>query len=152
MKKVLVLFGALSIAMLPALAYIPESETASVETLKKQGYSESALKALDYVNATSQGSDVDCKYVRYYKTKKGNIVGRGYSSLKRYFDPAQDDGEFGHHQVEFSNTWQGDEPRYASPLAPAADMKTKKASKTKAKKSAKQKVQSTQQQQRVENL
>lgn len=114
MKKVLVLFGILSIAPMAAFAYVNESKTSSVEVLRAQGYSESTLRVMDTVNDLNKGEDVNKKYVRRFQPKKSNAFGRGYTSLKHYWDPAQEDDSFGEHQIEFTNTWQGDSPHYAT--------------------------------------
>lgn len=112
MKKVLVLFGILSVVPMAAFAYIEGSTSADVQTLKKQGFSENTLKVVDLVRSTSVGTNET--YVRQYTPKKSNKIGKSYTRLKTYFDPIQEDDMFGEHQIEFSNTWLGDETSYTS--------------------------------------
>ena len=50
------------------------------------------------------------RYKKHFYTKKNSP----YTSLKLYVDPIQDDGNFGQHQVNFTNTWTGDETHYST--------------------------------------
>ena len=106
MKKLLILFGI--ITFLPSLsyAYFEEGKTSDIDVLKKQGYSESTLKLVDWTNYTNKGQE--SKYVRHYQPKKREGWGKGYNLLKTYVDPIQDDARFGEHQINFSNLWYGD--------------------------------------------
>ena len=76
--------------------------------MRKQGFSEGFLRVLDTNYALHQGEGET--YVRYYTPKRslGNI-GTRYTKFKLYFDPCQDDGQFGEHQIQFTNNWRDDE-------------------------------------------
>ena len=110
-KNILVL---LAVAMMPLGAYatIMENTTSDVDTLRLQGFSESALKMMDDVRYRNQGADG--KYQKQFVKKDSNRLGRAYTKLRTYVDPIQEDDTFGEHQVNFSNTWNGDEPEYSN--------------------------------------
>lgn len=110
MKKLLVLFGA--IAVIPAYAYINESEISSPEILGRQGFSRSTLEVVDTVKYRSQGSGK--RKQRYFTRREGRGLGKAYTYIKNYIDPIQDDGIFGEHSINYTNTWNGDDTRYSS--------------------------------------
>ena len=94
-------------------ASIDSNDLTNLKVLEQQGYSIPAIHMVD-AEKSKNSYDNDVKYERVYKKKKSV-----YQALKNYFDPIQDDGEFGEHKIEFSNTWNGDTPaRYVSPLRP----------------------------------
>ncbi len=111
MKKILVLSSALLLSA-ACFAWIGEDETNTVDTLKRQGYSESTLRIVDMVNYENKGKYGD--YEKYYtKPKSKSKLGRGYSKVKFYVDPSQDDYTFGERQINFTNNWMGDETTYS---------------------------------------
>ncbi len=110
MKKVLVLLGIFSMVQMASFASMTSSEVSSINSFKTQGYSENALKVLDTAYGQVQGE----KYVSNFVPKKHNKLGGAYTRLKTYFDPIQEDDKFGKHQIEFTNTWLGDETHYTS--------------------------------------
>lgn len=113
MKKIFILSSILLFSAGMNFAWIAENDTNSIDTLERQGYSESTLKIIDLVNYTNQGKNGD--YVKVYNKKTSNTkLGRGYEKLKYYFDPQQDDQEFGQHEINFTNNWMGDKNIYAS--------------------------------------
>ena len=115
MKKLLVLFGVMAFVPMMAFAYYLEDETSTVDVLRAQGYSDSALMMVDLVNDTNKGSN--STYVRHFQPKTPESkLGNAYSYLKRYVDPFQDDGKFGEHQINFTNTWMDDTTHYSTPL------------------------------------
>ena len=114
MKKIMVLFGAIALLQGVSPAYILESDSSNVELMKAQGFSRSTLQAVDWVNARNQAGSGGTKYVRRFTPKEHNVFGKAYFTAKEYIDPIQDDGIFGDRQIEFSNTWLGDETRYSS--------------------------------------
>ena len=114
MKKALVLFGIIAIAPLAASAYMYENETTEIKTIEAQGYSSSMQEIVDWSNYRGQG--VNGTYVRHFQHKKKNKLGRAYQRLKEYWDPIQDDGEFGDRHIEFSNTWMGNDTKYSSDM------------------------------------
>ena len=93
MKKLLVLFGVMALLPMASFAYYYENETADI-------------------NKGQNGT-----YTRRYQQKspKGKL-GNAYTYLKRYVDPFQDDGKFGEHQINFTNTWMDDTTHYSSAL------------------------------------
>ena len=114
MKKIIALFGFIALSTSVSFAYIYDDATADIDVLKKQGYSTAALELVDKARDLQSGQDgkYQKKFAQKGRTKKGNV----YHQVKTYLDPIQDDGKFGVHKIEFSNTWQGDEVFYASPL------------------------------------
>ncbi len=114
MKNLKNIFLLLAFSMTPLMAYasIGADRTSDVDTLRLQGYSESALKIMDDVKYRSQGENKS--YQKRFVKKEGNAFGRGYTKVKNYVDPIQDDNTFGEHQINFSNTWNGDEPEYST--------------------------------------
>ena len=117
MKKLLV-FGIIALSTSACFAYLEEDKTATVETMRASGYSTPTLEMLDTCVYHDKGEHSN--YVRYYRQKPHkNFIGRAYTYAKKYFDPAQDDGMFADHEVEFSNTWYGDKTFYSSELEPA---------------------------------
>ncbi|MBR1617235.1 hypothetical protein IJ670_03705 [bacterium] len=119
MKKLLLLCGIIALSCTASLAYYNEGELTDIDTLRRDGYSESMLQSVDFAKYHQSGHGTT--YVRHFKHKdeiKKSKIGRAYSALKQYFDPAQDDGYFGNRQIEFSNTWRGDAVHYSSELVP----------------------------------
>ena len=119
MKKLFFLFSITMVTTGVVFASVDSNDLTSLKVLEQQGYSIPALQMVD--TAKSKNSyDNDVKYVRVYKKKKSV-----YQALKNYFDPIQDDGEFGEHKIEFSNTWNGDTPdRYVTPLKPKKNIES----------------------------
>lgn len=107
MKKILTLVGIAVFATGVSFASIDEDKTTDIDTLRGQGYSESTLQIVDVVRANNQGPNGT--YQRRFSSKKITP----YQALKIYVDPVQDDGAFAEHQVNFTNTWQGDETEYS---------------------------------------
>ena len=111
MKKVLTALSVTLISSTVCFAMMEETQTSNIDILRAQGYSESALKVIDIAKAHGQG----LKYKKYYTTQaKGP-----YHRIKVYTDPIQDDDTFGEHQLNFANSWNGDETRYTSGKVPS---------------------------------
>ncbi len=104
MKKVLVLLGCIALTCGPSLALTTEQQS-DLGLLKRSGYSDSALQVVDLVKYRNGAK-------RNYKLKKGRIG--AYSRLKIYLDPIQDDGQFGEHEINFTNCWNDDLNRYST--------------------------------------
>ena len=92
-----------------SIAAIDEVKTSDVDTLRAQGYSESALRILDTVKYYNQGTSG--KYQRRFTVPKEPGA---YHRLKVYVDPVQEDDLFGEHQINFTNNWNGDENSYST--------------------------------------
>ncbi len=114
MKKISILFGVLFISSLSCFAYLDESTTSEIDTLRAQGYSESMLQIADFVNEKNKG--INGNYERRFKPVRYSGKMGAYSKMKIYFDPTQDDGKFGEHQINFTNTWMGEPNWYSSQL------------------------------------
>lgn len=115
MKKILVLFGAFALIPSMSFAYMDEDQTASIDELRNQGYSETTLQLVDLAQDRDKGPN--SKYERRFVPKgHKNIIGKSYSFLNNYFNPIYEDGIFGEHQVNFTNTWSGENSFYSSPL------------------------------------
>ncbi len=112
MKKLLVLFGVLVFVPAFSYAYIEESETSDMSTLRDQGFSLSTLEVVDTVKY--HNSDKNHRYQRKFNKKDHNFFGKSYQYIKNYVDPIQDDGLFAEHEINYSNTWSGDNARYSS--------------------------------------
>ena len=72
------------------------------------------LRVLDTVKSNNQSKGE--LYVRDFQQPQRTKLGNFYHNLKVYFDPSQDDGKFGEHEIDFTNSWQGDHTKYSSPL------------------------------------
>ena len=108
MKKLMTVLGILSLSATMTFAALDELETSEITTLRSQGYSESTLRAVDTVKFKNQGPAG--RYKRHFST----VPASKYQYLKIYVDPIQDDDQFGEHQINFTNTWNGDETHYTT--------------------------------------
>ena len=109
MKKLLFSLTALLINTSISYAYMEASNMTNIDAVRKQGFSESTVRVLDTTKSHHQGDD--SRYTRRFKLKTSP-----YYYLRSYVDPGADDGKFGEHQINFSNSWSGDFTRYDSPL------------------------------------
>ncbi len=111
MKKLAVLLGVIMLSS-ACLAYIEEDKTSDIDALRQGGFSEGMLHVVD----TAKYHHTRGKQERYFLNgpRSGKKLGRGYSSLKGYVDPTQDDGILGEHQVNFSNSWDWGRNRYSA--------------------------------------
>jgi hypothetical protein len=112
MKKIIALFATTLLSASIVNAAMTDTETSAIKTLRAQGYSESTLRVVDTVKAINQGPTG--KYQRQF-TPKSNVLGRMYSTIKEYFDPLQDDGRFGEHQIDFTNSFMNNGAEYGYP-------------------------------------
>ena len=108
MKKLVLLFGVMILSGGMSFAVLEEGKSSDIDTLRSQGFSESMLEVVD----TARSHDSNGQSLRYFDRSK-NKMGRGYSSIKKYIDPMQDDGRFGEHQIHFSNSWDWGRNGYA---------------------------------------
>jgi hypothetical protein len=113
MKKITALFAVALLSISVSNAAMTDTQTTDIDILRSQGYSETALRAIDTVKANNQGPTG--KYQRYFVPKKFNIFGRAYTNIKTYVDTAQDDGRFGQHQINFTNTFMDETAEYSYP-------------------------------------
>lgn len=113
MKKIAALFAVTLLSIGVSNAVMTDTQTTEIDTLRSQGYSESALRAIDTIKANNQGPTG--RYQRYFTPKKSNIFGRAYTNVKNYIDTAQDDGNFGQRQINFTNTFLDEDAEYAQP-------------------------------------
>ena len=112
MKKLALTLCIAIAATSASYAYYLENDTHEIDTLRAQGFSESTIQAVDISTRHNKGKNHRNKY-RYTK-KDSNPIGNAYTKIREYFDPVQDDGLFGEHQIIFSNTWGDATPEYAS--------------------------------------
>ncbi len=125
MKKLFVLFGIFAFLGGASFAYYYENETLYPETMKAQGYSNTMILVTDKTHAFNEG--IHSNYQRkFQRPKRQNFLGRSYYYLKNYVDPLQDDGLFGEHQINFSNTWTDETTKYATPEKSTTKIKGKK--------------------------
>lgn len=104
MKKTIIVCLFATIICTFAQAKYNEGETASVDALKSQGFSENTLILQDKVNYYNGG--LNNGYQRIYQKKEPKSkLGKAYTYLKNYVDPVQDDGDFFEHQINFTNSW-----------------------------------------------
>ena len=96
------------------------TQTSDIDILRSQGYSESALRTVDAIKANNQGPTG--KYQTHFVQKKSNIFGRAYTTIKNYFDTTQDDGQFGNHQINFTNTFMNETAEYGYPTVERNDI------------------------------
>jgi len=110
MKKLLILPALALFLTNMSFAAIDDNDTSNIDRLRNQGYSEHTLRVLDNVKYMNQHGN----YETYYVDKDQNPFGRAYTKLKLYVDLAQDDNKFGMHQINYTNTFFGDETDYAT--------------------------------------
>ena len=110
MKKLSVLLGVIILSSGISFASIDDNATSDIDLLRNQGFSESMLEVVDV--AKSHDSNNTSK--RYYTSRSKRKMGRAYSTIKTYIDPVQDDGLFGEHQINFSNSWDYNKNKYSS--------------------------------------
>ena len=110
MKNLSVLLGVIILSSGMSFGAINDNATSDIDLLRNQGYSESILEVVD----TAKSHDSNGLTPRYYTSRGKNKLGRGYTSLKTYIDPVQDDGLFGDHQINFSNSWTWGRNKYSS--------------------------------------
>ena len=110
MKKLFVLLGVIVLSTGMSFASMSESDTSNIDILRRQGFSESALHIVD--TAKYHAGD---KSGRYYtrNVDNGKKLGKTYTVIKDYVDPIQDDGLFGEHQINFSNSWDWGRNKYS---------------------------------------
>lgn len=111
MKKLLISLGLMMLTASCSFAYYYAESSSSVDVLKAQGYSESTLIIADKMNKYNSGLYGKYKPV-YYKKSADNKYMNAYEKLKNYVDPIQDDGNFFEHQINFTNSWMGDNAPY----------------------------------------
>ena len=107
MKKIMALLGISTFMFASSLAYVEENKTADIDLLRSQGYSESTLRVVDTVKSLNRNKNGD-----YQRRFRKNTT--PYSRVKAYIDPIQDDDNFGEHQINYTNSWNGDETRYTT--------------------------------------
>ncbi len=111
-----------------AFAYIQAEDMSSVPSIKSEGFSTEMTKVTDIVKYNHSKGTVDTYYNHDpYADCEGNNKLKWYTFAKRWFDPNQDDGVFGRHDINFSNQWgwiEGDMPAVASSKAKEADNET----------------------------
>ena len=96
-----------------SFAYYEEGTMQKIDVLRAQGFSESTIQSVDTATRMNRGKNGKTTAAFTKKTGK-NALGRSYTAIKNYFDPLQDDGNFGEHQIQFTNTWNDDVPEYAN--------------------------------------
>ena len=109
MKKIFALSAAIMFSTGLVFASIGENNTSDVKVLRAQGFSESMLRVTDTVKFFNQG--VSNNYKRQFIKNENPSP---YTRAKLYLDPIQDDDIFAEHQINFANTWNGDETHYTT--------------------------------------
>lgn len=118
MKKLIILSAMLVFASNIGFAAQDGSEMSSIDSLRAQGYSEHTLKILDTVNYMNKHGN----YETYYVDKKENPIGKFYTKAKLYTDVAQDDGKFGMHEINYTNSFFGEETSYTTRKVKRSDV------------------------------
>lgn len=111
MKKIfliLVLLGFIA----PSYAFLVESTTSDVDVLKHSNYSESTLKIIDTIKTenTYGFNPYSPAYQPIYPVTAWDHTRMWYEKIKDWVDPMQDDGYFGHHEINFENRFFQNEP------------------------------------------
>ena len=113
MKKFAITLCLVLCATGATFAYYEEDTMQKIDVLRAQGFSESTIQTVDVATKLNRGRNG--KTTSTFAKKRGkNALGRSYTAIKNYFDPLQDDGNFGEHQIQFTNTWNSDVPEYAN--------------------------------------
>lgn len=109
MKK-LAIFLTMLLFVPSAMAVYIEDTSTSYDVLKKTGSSDSAIRILEDIKVRNSGYGnepyesyfTDVSYENGYPSKKAFVLD-WYRKIRDQIDPAQDDGYFGKHQINFDN-------------------------------------------------
>ncbi len=107
MKKfaiTLCILGGLSIAP-GAFAAIQSEDISTVPHLKSEGYSTGMTHITDTVKYHHSNGTAEPYYNQDPLAGATDEKGKWYTVVKRWLDPAQDDGMFGNHDITFTNDW-----------------------------------------------
>ncbi len=110
MKKLATLLTMLMLTSSAMAVYI-EGKTTDPELLRKTGNSESAIRLIEDVKVRNSGYDgepyesfyQDTSYNGDFSSNKKEFILSWYRKVRDQIDPAQDDGYFGKHQVNYNN-------------------------------------------------
>ena len=113
MKKMLALFSVIALSQAISFAYINEDTSTLIDSLDRQGFSISTQEIVDTAVMQAQGEGTN--YVRrFQEIEHKNWFSKFYTRAKIYTDTAQDDGKFGMHQINFTNSWDSENTDYSS--------------------------------------
>lgn len=106
MKKIFMLIISALIICPSAFSAIVEGKTSDVDVLRNTTYSESMIKTIDTIKTfnTYGVNPYTSKYA--YNTDPNNPSKHffhWYKKMRNWMDPAQDDGYFGMHEINFNN-------------------------------------------------
>lgn len=118
MKKILILSAILAFTSNMLFAAQDAAEMSAIDSLRAQGYSEQTLKIYDNINYMNKHGN----YETYYVDKQQHPIGKFYTKVKLYTDIAQDDGEFGMHEINYSNSFFGNETDYTTRKVKRSDV------------------------------
>lgn len=111
MKKLVILLIMLMLTSSAMAVYI-EGTSTDPELLRKTGHSEATVKAVEDVKVRNSGYGQD-PYQSYYHgisfengyPSKKAFIADWYAKIRNSIDPAQDDGYFGKHEINYSNRY-----------------------------------------------
>ncbi len=107
MKKIaitLCILGGLGLTS-GAFAYIQAEDTATVQAIKAQGFSSGMTHVTDTVRYNHSNGTIEPYYNMDPLSNATDEKSKWYTVVKRWLDPAQDDGLFGRHEITFTNDW-----------------------------------------------
>lgn len=129
-----------------AFAYIQAEDSATVQSIKAQGFSTGMTHVTDTVRYNHSNGSVDPYYDLDPLSNATDEKSKWYTVVKRWLDPAQDDGLFGRHEITFTNNW------FEMDSALMPEIKKKEATVQEEKKSESVNVQDTTPVDEIENL
>lgn len=97
MKKGLILSALLLTASIPAMASVDIHETTSPQYLYNGGYSDEAIRLIQYNKAYANGMDLRAGEEQKARERSG------FTKFFDYLDPSRDDGKFFNRGIRFSN-------------------------------------------------
>lgn len=118
MKKLIIFSAMLVFASNASFAAQNSSDMSSIDSLRAQGYSELTLKIFDNVNYMNKHGN----YETYYVDRKEHPIGKFYTKAKLYTDIAQDDNKFGRHEINYTNSFFGEETSYTTRKVKRSDV------------------------------
>jgi len=112
MKKFAITFCILGVLGVTASAFadIQEENMASVPFLRADGHTEQMSRIADYVRYKHSNETAVPYYSQDSYADADTHALKWYTAIKRWFDPAQDDGLFGRHEINFTNAWSENTP------------------------------------------
>lgn len=88
-----------------AFASFQSEDVSTVPHLKGEGFSTEMTKVTDLVRYNHSNKTIEPYYDKDVYAGSTDRREKWYTTVKRWLDPAQDDGLFGRHEINYTNDW-----------------------------------------------